>query len=131
MSMQSSMANFISSIKNSFLSNKKNVIVLYSKINISILKVIKSEGYILDFVICSVNDKKHINIELKYYNNISVINNIKIVSKSSRRVYIKNKNITSVSGGFGLSILSTSMGIMSNIQAKDVRVGGEILLEIN
>lgn len=106
------------------------VAVPHSGIKVEIAKILKDEGYIEDF---SVSDdaKRSINIKLKYWGKRrerrSVITNLKRVSKPGRRVYVGSDEIPWVLSGMGISILSTTSGVMTGQQARRKRLGGEVL----
>ena len=97
----------------------------------NVLSVLKDEGYIRDFK--NVEVRKGVNsiqIDLKYYNGTPVIKNIRRVSKPGIRVYSKISDLPKTYGGLGISILSTSMGVMSDNKARQNNVGGEVLCEV-
>ncbi|XBT18634.1 MAG: 30S ribosomal protein S8 [Candidatus Shikimatogenerans sp. Tcar] len=122
----------INKIKNAICIKKKYIYFNYIKYIIKILFVLKKEGYIYNFVI--INNyfffKRKIKIYLKYVNNISVINKIKLISKPSRRVYIKSINIPIIKNNYGISILTTSKGILTNKNSILHKIGGEHLFYI-
>jgi small subunit ribosomal protein S8 len=107
----------------------RSYIEMYSSITIeSIVKVLKEEGYIRDYVKkATANNKYLICVFLKYYNKEPVIKNIKRVSKPSVRIYCKFKKLPIVLNGLGIAIISTPNGIMSNIKAKELGIGGEVI----
>lgn len=99
----------------------------FSKIKIAIAHVLKNEGYIKDFIVQKINNKTELKISLKYYSNRPVIELIKRVSRPGLRVY-KNKNeIPNVMNGLGVSIISTSHGVITDRKARTLGVGGEII----
>ncbi|WXB47358.1 MAG: 30S ribosomal protein S8 [Candidatus Shikimatogenerans sp. Tmey] len=122
----------INKIKNAIRIKKKYIFFFYIKYIIKILFILKKEGYIYNFII--INNmllyKRKIKIYLKYINNISVINKIKLISKSSRHIYVKNKNIPIIKNNYGISILSTSKGILTNKNSILYKIGGEYLFYI-
>jgi len=93
---------------------------------------LKNLGFISDFKIFKKdNDKfKYLNVELLYEEGKPAIMGIKRISKSSRRIYVNHKDIRQILGGLGVSIISTSRGLMSNLEAKKKKLGGEIICEI-
>jgi small subunit ribosomal protein S8 len=98
---------------------------------INITRVLKSEGFIKNYKIMNQGNHRIIRIFLKYdENGESVIDGLKRVSKPSRRVYAKSKKIPKVLGGYGINILSTSKGIMTDKEARKLGVGGEILCSV-
>ncbi|WGH25027.1 MAG: 30S ribosomal protein S8 [Candidatus Shikimatogenerans bostrichidophilus] len=124
--------NFLTLIRNAYNVKKKNVKANYSKININITKVLYNNNYIKSYKLYRINNKKYnkIKIYLKYINNKSVIINIKRISKPSLRKYLKYKNIKKILNGYGISIISTSLGVMTGYEAVKRKIGGEILCTI-
>ena len=104
---------------------------MVSKLNLNVLKVLKDEGYIRDDSSESLdNGNKRIKIDLKYNEGQPVIKKIKRISKPGIRVYSKIKKLNRSYGGLGISILSTSKGVMSDSVARNHNVGGEILCQV-
>ena len=131
MAFNDSLSDMLARIKNAHKANKAFTSCYKSKLNMNVLSVLKDEGYIRDFQ--DVELRKGINnikIDLKYYNGVPVIKNIKRVSKPGIRVYSKISDLQSIYGGLGISILSTPKGVMSDNQARKNNVGGEILCEV-
>ena len=131
MSFNDSLSDMLARIKNAHLANKSYTSCFKSKLNLNVLSVLKDEGYIRDFK--NVEVSKGINsiqIDLKYYNGTPVIKKIKRISKPGIRVYSKINDLPKPYGGLGISIISTSKGVMSDQQARDNNVGGEILCEV-
>jgi small subunit ribosomal protein S8 len=123
-------ANFLTIIRNGIIARKRKVYVPHSAFKEKVIVALKSEGYINDFVVKEIENKKNIEIFLKYYRGESVIHEITRISKPSRRVYEKSKSINSVIGGLGVSLLSTSYGIMADRQARQKGVGGEVICHV-
>lgn len=125
------LSDMLTRIRNGFMSKKMVISVLYSKENINVLNVLQEEGYINSFKVVDISAGiKRINVELKYYKNRPVIKEIKRISKSSRRVYSKAKDVPKIYNGLGISVISTSKGVMSDLKARDLGVGGEILCSV-
>ncbi|MDH3004574.1 MAG: 30S ribosomal protein S8 [Candidatus Shikimatogenerans sp. JK-2022] len=121
-------SNFLTLIRNSCNVKKRKVIVNFSNINLNITKVLLNNNYIKSYKIYNYKKKyKKIAIYLKYINNISAIRKIIRISKPSLRKYLKVKNIKKVLYGYGISIISTSLGIMTGYEAVSKKIGGEIL----
>lgn len=102
-----------------------------SKLRANVLEVLKREGYIRDY--SAAKDEKGfntLNVELKYFDGTPVIRDIKRVSKPGRRVYSKIKDLPKVYNGLGISILSTPRGVMSDKEAQEANVGGEVLCQV-
>jgi len=118
-------------IRNAVGRKKTKVTTPASKLRARVLDVLQSEGYIRGYSQSEfVNGKAEIEIELKYYEGVPVIREISRVSKPGRRVYVSVKSIPQVANGLGISILSTSKGVMSDAAARDANVGGEVLCRV-
>merc|ERR1712054_266544 len=123
--------DMLTRIRNGQTTNKKVVDAPASRFRKNVLEVLKREGYIRNFE--EKEMKPGINffeIELKYYNGKPVISEIKRVSKPGRRVYSSIKNLQKTYNGLGISILSTPRGVMSDNEAREANVGGEVLCTI-
>ena len=131
MSMSDPIADFLTRLRNAFRTGKRWVDVPSSNIKKRIAYVLKEEKYIKDFFFISDGDFQTIRIFLKYdFNGTSVIENIKRVSKPGLRVYVGAGEAPRVLDGLGVSIISTSKGVLSNKKAKQLGVGGELLCEV-
>ena len=122
------LSNFFSKIKNGYLAKKKKIIQFKSKQIINILNILLKEGLIRSYKISKKN-KNIIYIYFKYKNNKSILKQISRISKPSRRIYIKNKDLFTLNKK-GIYILSTSFGIFTNLQAKKINIGGELICNI-
>jgi small subunit ribosomal protein S8 len=102
-----------------------------SRLKLGVAEVLKREGYIWDFKEVDAEPVKHLRIELKYGpNGERVIQNIRRVSKPGRRVFSKSRDLRPVLNGLGISILSTSKGLVSDREARQQNLGGEVLCEV-
>ncbi len=102
-----------------------------SKLRVNLLEVLKREGYIRDYAVSQKDGgKSELNIELKYSEGQPVIREIKRVSKPGRRVYTQIKDVPRVYNGLGISILSTPRGVLSDREAREANVGGEVLCRV-
>ncbi|MGC9031314.1 MAG: 30S ribosomal protein S8 [Minisyncoccia bacterium] len=118
-------------IKNAQAVHKISTVVPYSKLKEVILEKMRENGFILDFKVRKIQDKKSLRIYLKYTNEgKGTISGIKRISKPGKRIYIKAKDIKTVKSGFGIAILSTSKGILTDKEAKKLKTGGELIAEI-
>ena len=117
-------------IRNAQMRGKSTVRTPASKLRAWVLDVLQSEGYIRGYE--AVADSKHpeIEISLKYYEGDPVIRNLKRVSTPGRRVYMGVKEIPTVRQGLGVSIVSTSKGVMSDAAARSANIGGEVLCTV-
>jgi small subunit ribosomal protein S8 len=127
-----SIADFITIIRNGVMVSKPSVTAPYSKMRHSIAQILKDEGFITDFVIVNTDSdaKKLLKIVLKYVDGEAVIHEIQRVSKPGRRVYTGSKHIKPVIGQLGVSILTTSHGVIANQKAKKLSVGGEVICTV-
>ena len=130
MSFVDPIGDMITRIRNAQLRALNNVTIPSSKFRARILDVLKQEGYIANYKISSDNKKESLLVDLKYSNGLPVIKEIKRVSKPGRRIYAKADSIAKIQNGLGLAIISTSMGIMSDNDAKTKNIGGEIICRV-
>ena len=131
MSMTDPIADLLTRIRNGLSAKKRWVDIPSSNFKKRIVLVLKEESYIDDFFFISDGDKEKISIFLKYdFKGNSVIENIKRVSRPGLRVYVGVGEAPRVLDGLGISILSTSKGVLSNKAAKKRGVGGEIICEV-
>ena len=131
MSFNDSLSDMLTRIRNAHKANKSVTHCLSSNLNNNVLKVLKDEGYIRNFVKEEIREGiSHIKIELKYHEGVPVIKRIKRISKPGIRVYSKIKELPKPYGGLGISIISTPKGVMSDQKARANNVGGEILCEV-
>jgi small subunit ribosomal protein S8 len=129
-SMQDPVADMLTRIRNGQQAKHSQVSMVSSKLKGEIAKVLKEEGYIENFHVESLdNNLKLLTITLKYYMNKPVIEKIRRISRPGLRVYKSSKKLSSVPG-FGVSIISTSQGVMSHVTAKTNGLGGEVLCEV-
>ena len=126
-----SIGNFLTIIRNGILVSKPFVVVPYAKMRQSIAQILKDEGFIRDFaVVADDASKKQIKVLFKYVDGESVIHEITRISKPSRRSYTGSNEIKPVINGLGLSILTTSKGVVSHKKAVELGVGGEVICTV-
>ena len=131
MSINDPLGDMLTRIRNAQLRRRGTVLTPGSRLRARVLDVLKSEGYIRDYSQTDFgNGRTEFSIELKYYDGQPVIREIERVSRPGRRVYASVKNIPRVSNGLGVSILSTPKGVMSDAEARDQNVGGEVLCRV-
>ena len=130
MSFVDPIGDMITRIRNAQLRALSNVTIPSSKFRARILDVLKQEGYIANYKISSDNKRESLLVDLKYSNGLPVIKEIKRVSKPGRRIYAKAGSIGKIQNGLGLAIVSTSMGIMSDNDARTKNIGGEIICRV-
>lgn len=126
-----SISNLITSLKNGQSRGLANITVPFSKFNSSILEVLKKEGFISDFENRGKEVKKNIDVSLKYDTNGNpAISDVKRISRQSKRIYKSVDQIFPVKNGYGRLILSTPAGVITDVQARKQKVGGEALFQI-
>ena len=131
MSFTDPIADMITRIRNGQLRKLNTVSIPNSRFRAKILDVLKDEGYISNYKILSEKqNNKSLIVDLKYTNGIPVIKNIARVSKPGRRVYAKANSIPKIQNGLGIAIVSTSMGIMSDNDARSKKIGGEVICRV-
>jgi len=134
MSMSDPIADMLTRVRNALLRQHPSVSMPYSKNKEAIAQVLKDEGYIEDIQVLSQKPRDVLQLELKYIggrrDRTSVITGLERVSKPGRRHYVGTKNIPWVMSGMGISILTTSRGIMTGQQARRQGVGGEVICRV-
>lgn len=131
MAISDPLGDMLTRIRNAQMRRKNKVSSPNSKLRAHVLDVLAKEGYIRGYTTVDYDGgKSELEIELKYFDGEPVIRTIERVSKPGRRVYSSVKNIPHVSNGLGVSILSTPRGVMSDHQARDENVGGEVLCRV-
>jgi len=124
-------ADMLTIIRNGQAVNKETVLVPYSKLKMNLAEILEREGLIKKVGTQGRRVKKVIEIKLKYHKDRTpAITNLRRLSKLGRRIYIKSKDIKPVRQGYGLAIISTSSGLMTNKEARKKGLGGEILCEV-
>ncbi|TDJ07128.1 MAG: 30S ribosomal protein S8 [Deltaproteobacteria bacterium] len=130
--MTDPIADMLTRIRNAIIARHSSVRIPNSQIKVEVLRVLKEEGYIKNCKASEENNFKVIDVDLKYYGakKESVVKKLKRVSKPGRRVYVKSVDIPRVRGGLGISIISTSRGIMSGKNAREQGLGGEFICTV-
>jgi small subunit ribosomal protein S8 len=132
MGMTDPIADMLTRIRNANKARFKSVTVHMSQINLNIAKVLKKSGYVIGYE--NVKDEKGyqmLKIALKYPDTKrTVINGIKRISKPGRRVYVAADSIPKVLNGYGISVLSTSSGVITDEEARELNVGGEVICNV-
>lgn len=137
MSVNHSVSDLAAIIRNGYLARKRVVSSSVSNLRESILKILKEEGYILNYSKInpenakdSKNAKPRFDIHLKYHLSNPVVSDISVVSKPGRRFYCNADTIPTVKNGLGTVIISTSSGVVADHVARTSRIGGEVLLKV-
>jgi small subunit ribosomal protein S8 len=131
MGMSDPIADMLTRIRNANQAKMKSVDVLLSKVNFNIAKVLKKTGYISGFNVKRENNKGMLRVYLKFTDSKEgVISGIERVSKPGRRIYVGTDKVPKVLNGYGVAILSTSKGIVTDKEAREMNTGGEILCKV-
>ncbi len=128
--MTDPITDMLNQIRNAEAVAKTEVLIPFSKLKNQIGMILVQEGFVQDVKKVAKDKNKIMKIVLKYDNGIPAIEGAKRVSKPGQRIYVKNTEIKKVRGGFGISIISTPKGLMTNNQARKARLGGEVMLEV-
>lgn len=131
MSMQDTLADMCTRIRNAQMANMAKVDIPSSKTKVDIAKVLEEEGYIAGYSVGGEEKKPTLTIELKYFEGRPVIEKIQRVSKPGLRIYRGATEIPSVKGGLGVMIVSTNQGVMTDRAARKANVGGELICEVS
>ena len=128
--MNYSIGDFIIRVKNAYMARKKELKTPYSGVLYSIAKILKEEGYIKNVTKVEKEKDKTLKLELLYKDRKPVFSNAVIISKPSVHIYAGKSEIPKSRGGYGITIISTSRGIMTDKKARKENVGGEIICQI-
>lgn len=131
MSMTDPIADMLTRIRNGQAAGKKTVKLPSSKLKVAIAKVLKEEGYIVDYKTEVSHSYTEISIDLKYYNGTPVIEKVKRVSRPGLRIYKSKDELPKVLGGLGIAIVSTSKGVMTDRAARAIGHGGEVICTVS
>ena len=130
MSLTDPIGDMLARIKNSQLRNHKKVEMPSSNFKMKIADVLKNEGYINGFNVDKNKNKQVLIIDLKYNSGSPVISVIERVSKPGRRVFSSAQSLPKINNGLGIAIISTPKGVMTDIDARKQKVGGEIICKV-
>lgn len=131
MSMTDPIADMLTRIRNAQAAEKFSVQIPASRTKGALAKVLKDEGYIADVSERHIDGKAVLEVALKYYAGRPVIEQIQRISTPGRRVYKAKDELPKVSGGFGIAVVSTSKGIMSDREARKAGLGGEVMCVVS
>ena len=124
-------ADMLTRIRNGMAAKHHKVEIPGSKVKIELARILKEEGYVANYRVATEQNKKTLKVYLKYRpDERSVITRLTRVSKPSRRVYVDSQHIPRVIGGMGVSVLTTSKGVMTGKKAKGLGIGGEVLCTV-
>ena len=130
MSLSDPIGDMIARVKNAQARNHKKVELPSSKFKSKIADILKNEGFIRDFKVLNEQNKNILSLELKYHSGNPVISNFERVSKPGRRIFSSADSLPKINNGLGIAILSTPKGVMTDIDARKQRVGGEIICKV-
>ncbi|PWK87580.1 30S ribosomal protein S8 [Fulvimonas soli] len=130
MSMTDPIADMFTRIRNAQLTGKQTVSMPSSKLKLAIANLLKNEGYVLDVKTSTAEGKPVLEIKLKYFEGRPAIESISRVSRSGLRVYRGKDQLPKVLGGMGISIISTSAGLLTDAQARARGIGGEVIGQV-
>ncbi len=130
MSLSDPIGDMLARLKNSQMRNHKKIDMPSSKFKAKIADILKSEGYIIDYEVKSEKNKSNLHISLKYNSGNPVISSIERVSKPGRRIFSSAESLPKVNNGLGIAIISTPKGVMTDIDARKQKVGGEIICKV-
>mgnify|MGYP006228935695 CR=1 FL=1 len=131
MSLSDPIGDMLARIKNAQVRTHKNVSLPSSNFKIKIAEVLKDEGYIIDYNINNLeNNKNQLTITLKYNYGNPVINSIERVSRPGRRIFSSAESLPKINNGLGIAIVSTPKGVMTDIEARKQKIGGEIICKV-
>lgn len=129
--MTDPIADLLTRLRNAQLSGKKKAVVEpASNIKLAILKILKREGYLEDVGVKQKDNKAFFEVALKYENKKPAISAVVRISRPGQRVYVKKNNIPYVVQGFGLAIISTPAGLMTDKEARKKGLGGELICKV-
>ena len=131
MSMQDPISDMLTRMRNALMVKKKSVSMPLSKMKISIANVLKDSGYINNYDMKGEKQDATITIELKYFEGKPVIEHIERISRPGLRIYKNKSELPKVRNGLGIAIVSTSKGVMTDMQARQMGLGGEIICHVS
>ena len=130
MSLSDPIGDMIARIKNAQSRSHKKVNLPSSNFKIKIADILKNEGFIKDFKVEDINNKSTLFLELKYHSGSPVISAFERVSRPGRRIFSSANSLPKINNGLGIAIVSTPKGVMTDIDARKNRVGGEIICKV-
>ena len=130
MSLSDPIGDMIARVKNAQARNHKKVELPSSNFKNKIADILKNEGFIKDFKVSSEEKKPTLSLELKYHSGNPVISSFERVSKPGRRIFSSADSLPKINNGLGIAIVSTPKGVMTDIDARKQKVGGEIICKV-
>ena len=130
MSLSDPIGDMIARVKNAQARNHKKVDLPSSNFKQKIADILKNEGFIKDYKILNNDNKNTLSLELKYHSGNPVISNFERISKPGRRIFSSADSLPKINNGLGIAIVSTPKGVMTDIDARKQKVGGEIICKV-
>ncbi|WP_118856469.1 30S ribosomal protein S8 [Sphingomonas mesophila] len=130
MAMTDPLGDMLTRIRNGQQARKDSILTPASKLRAHVLDVLQREGYIRGYAEEELSGQKGLRIELKYFEGQPAIQHVARVSKPGRRVYSGSKELPRIRNGLGITIVSTPRGVLSDAEAREQNVGGEVLAEV-
>ena len=130
MSLSDPIGDMIARVKNAQARNHKKVELPSSNFKTKIADILKNEGFINEFKVNSENNKPTLTLELKYHSGNPVISVIERVSRPGRRIFSSAESLPKINNGLGIAIVSTPKGVMTDIEARKQKIGGEIICKV-
>ena len=130
MSLSDPIGDMIARVKNAQARNHKKVELPSSNFKAKIANILKNEGFIKDFKVESEEKKSILSLELKYHSGNPVISNFERVSKPGRRIFSSAESLPKINNGLGIAIISTPKGVMTDVNARKQKIGGEIICKV-
>ena len=130
MNLSDPIGDMLARIKNAQTRNYKKIQLPSSNFKTKIAEVLKNEGYIIDFKIIKNENKSSLEIDLKYHSGNPVIQVIQRVSKPGRRIFSSAESLPKINNGLGIAIISTPKGVMTDVDARKQKIGGEIICKV-
>ena len=128
--MTDPISDMLTRIRNAQAALHQTVIVPFSQLKFNLVKILEKEGFINEVSVRGRKVKKNIEIKLKYEKNQPIISGLKRVSKPGQRIYAAKDEIRPIRQGYGLAVISTSQGLMTDKEARIKKLGGEIICEV-
>tara|TARA_B100000787_G_scaffold27298_1_gene18043 strand:- start:188 stop:583 length:396 start_codon:yes stop_codon:yes gene_type:complete len=130
MSLSDPIGDMIARIKNAQARSHKKVALPSSNFKVKIADILKNEGFIRDYKIENADNKPTLSVDLKYYSGNPVISTFERVSKPGRRIFSSADSLPKINGGLGIAIVSTPKGVMTDVDARKQKIGGEIICKV-
>ena len=130
MTLSDPIGDMFARIKNAHLRNYKKIELPTSNFKTKIAQVLKNEGYIVDFKVTNEKNKSRLEINLKYNSGNPVIQVIERISKPGRRIFSSAESLPKINNGLGIAIISTPKGVMTDVDARKQKIGGEIICKV-